>query len=143
MYMTVKEFLRDIKRKRTAVEMLEEQMERLKAMAEYRGSVIDPNGGSRGSGDGHTLENIMVKALDISARLERTKEELMSDMEQATNMIMSLSDEKVMKVFWKRYLGFQTWESIATDMDISFQWVHELHKRGLSELHRKFPSFDR
>lgn len=139
--MKVKEFLKDIKRKKTTIEMLEDQMERLKIMAEYKGVAIDPNGGSKGSRDPHNNETLIAKAVDISVRLDKIKEELMEDIERATEMISSLSDDKVLKVFWKRYLNFQTWESIATDMDISFQWVHELHKRGLIELYKRYANF--
>lgn len=139
--MTIKEFLRDIKRKKTTIEMLEEQMARLKSMAVYKGTAVDPNGGGRGSGNPHSTEDVIVKALDISSRLDRTKVELMNEMEQATNMIMSLSDEKVLNVFRKRYLDFQTWERIADEMGITFQWVHELHKRGLIELAHRYPDF--
>lgn len=139
--MTVKEFLRDIKRKTEAIKLLKEQLERLRCMAEYKSPTIDEIGGGHGTRDPHQRENLIVRISEISMKLDSLIEEMVEDMDKATEMILSLSDDKTMRVFSKRYLDFKTWERIADEMDITFQWVHELHKRGLIELSKKYPDF--
>ena len=136
--MTVKEFLRDIKRKKSAVDILSSQIENLRAMAVYKVPALDPNGGSSGTRDPHSRENILAKVIDMTNELDEMKLDYLEDIEKATRMILSLSDEKTLRVFHERYLEFRTWESIADRMDITFQWVHELHKRGLIELDGKY-----
>lgn len=136
--MTVKEFLRDIKRKKTAVDILSSQIESLRAMAVYKVPAPDPNGGSSGTRDPHSRESILAKVIDMTNELDEMKLDYLEDIEKATRMILSLSDDKILRVFHERYLEFRTWESIADRMDITFQWVHELHKRGLIELEGKY-----
>lgn len=139
--MTIKEFLRDIKRKKAAIETMDEQIVRLRSMVEYKGYVMDPNQGGHGSRNVHSTEDMIARLVDISTEMNERKVELAEDIAKATEMITSLSDEKTLNVFRKRYLGFQTWERIADEMGITFQWVHELHKRGLIELAHRYPDF--
>jgi len=136
--MTIKEFLRDIKRKKSAVDILSSQIESLRAMAVYKAPAPDPNGCSSGTRDPHSRESILAKVIDMTNELDEMKLDYLEDIEKATRMILSLSDEKTLRVFHERYLEFRTWESIAERMDITFQWVHELHKRGLIELEGKY-----
>ena len=139
--MTIKEFLRDIGRKMAIIDMLDDQMGKLRAMAEYKGCAIDPNQGSHGTRNPHSTEDIMAKVVDISIEMDRKKVELAEAIAKATEMISSLSDQKTLRIFRKRYLELKTWERIADEMDITFQWVHQLHKRGLIELSRRYPDF--
>lgn len=139
--MTIKEFLRDIKRKNTSIEILNEQLEKLRSIAEYKSPVIDDIGGGFGSPNVHSKEDLMCKVAEISEKLTMLKIEYLNDIDKTTDMIMSLKDEKTLNVFSKRYLEFKTWERIADEMDITFQWVHELHKRGLIELGNKYKNF--
>lgn len=139
--MTIKEFLRDIGRKMAIIDMLDDQIGKLRSMAEYKGSAIDPNQGSHGSRNPHSTEDIWVKVADISIEMDRKKMELAEAIAKATEMISSLKDEKTLIIFRKRYLELKTWERIADEMDITFQWVHQLHKRGLIELSQRYPDF--
>ena len=54
---------------------------------------------------------------------------------------MSLKDARTLQIFSMRYLNYQTWESIADSLDITFQWVHKLHGRGLRELNERYKNF--
>ena len=139
--MTIKEFLRDIKRKNSSIKVIEAQISSLRDMAEYKNPVPDPIGGGHGTPDPHSRESLVAKLVDMTIDLDRMKMEYLDDLDKATKMILSLSDDKTLLVFHKRYLQFRTWEYIAEDMDISTMWVHKLHKRGLIELGNKYPSF--
>ncbi|MGN0906557.1 MAG: hypothetical protein ACI4NM_05360 [Bullifex sp.] len=139
--MTIKEFLREIRRKSTSIEILNEQIERVRSMVEYRGSVIDPNGGGYGTKDPHSREKLLIRLTELSEKLEELKVSHLDDIERANEMVLSLSDEKMIQIFYKRYFKYQTWEAIANDMNLTFQWVHELHKRGLIELSARYPFF--
>ena len=137
--MTVKEFLRDIKRKNSSIKVIEAQISALRDMAEYKTPVPDPIGGSRGTPNPHSRESLVAKLADMTTDLEKIRIEYLEDIDKAMKMILSLSDEKMLRIFHERYLEFRTWESIADRMEITFQWVHELHKRGLIELEQRYP----
>lgn len=139
--MTIKEFLRDIKRKDSCIKVIEAQIRAMRDVAEYKAPVLDPIGGGHGTPDPHSRETLVAKLVDMTEDLESIRIGYLEDVDRAMKMILSLSDDKVLRVFHERYLEFRTWESIADRMGITFQWVHELHKRGLIELEKKYPSF--
>lgn len=137
--MTVKEFLRNIQVQNTRIRIIETQIRSLQGLAEYKAPVLDPIGGSHGTPDPHARESLIAKLADMRIELTDMKLEYLRDIEKATKMILEINDNKTLEVFSKRYLEFQTWEKIAESMGITFQWVHELHKRGLIELGNKYP----
>ena len=136
--MTIKEFLRDIKRKDSCIKVIEAQIRAMRDVAEYKAPVIDPIGGGHGTPDPHSREYLIAKLADMRTELTELKLEYLKDIEKATKMILEIKDNKTLEVFSKRYLEFYTWEKIADSMGITFQWVHELHKRGLIELENKY-----
>ena len=138
--MTVKDFLKDIKRKNASLDMLREQLERLRSMAVYKSPVMDDIGGF-GSPNVHSKEDLYAKIAETSEKLDRMQIELIEDIKKATEMIMSLKDARTLQIFSMRYLNYQTWESIADSLDITFQWVHKLHGRGLRELNERYKNF--
>lgn len=138
--MTVKDFLKDIKRKNASLDMLREQLEKLRSMAVYKSPVMDDIGGF-GSPNVHSKEDLYAKIAETSEKLDRMQIELIDDIRKATEMIMSLKDARTLQIFSMRYLNYQTWESIADSLDITFQWVHKLHGRGLRELNERYKNF--
>lgn len=138
--MTVKDFLKDIKRKNASLDMLREQLEKLRSMAVYKSPVMDDIGGF-GSPNVHSKEDLYAKIAETSEKLDRMQIELIDDIRKATEMIMSLKDARTLQIFSMRYLNYQTWESIADSLDITFQWVHKLHGRGLRELSERYKNF--
>ena len=100
--MTIKEFLRDIKRKNTSIEILNDQLEKLRSIAEYKSPVMDDIGGGFGSPNVHSKEDLMCKVAEISEKLTMLKIEYLNDIDKATDMIMSLKDEKILNVFSKK-----------------------------------------
>lgn len=136
--MTIKEFLRNIQAQHTRIRIMENQIRSLQGFAEYKTPVLDPIGGSQGSPDPHSRESLIAKIIDMKTELTKMKLEYLNDIEEATKMILDIKDNKTLEVFSKRYLEFYTWEKIADSMGITSQWVHELHKRGLIELEKKY-----
>lgn len=139
--MTVKEFLRDIRKNKIRIKVIENEISELQETVGCKAPVLDPNGGGRGSRDPYKNEELIARMIDLKHDLEKIKFEYMEDVHRATKMILELPEGKTLEVFSKRYLEFQSWEKIADSMGISFQWVHILHKRGLQELQKKYPYF--
>lgn len=139
--MKIKEFLKNIQKKKNAITLIEEQIDTLKLMAEYKGVAIDPNQPSRGTDNPHRTEDYICRAVDLSNKLNQIKIEYLVDVEKATGMILNLNDDKTLQIFWRRYIKFMKWETIASELGITYQWTLELHGRGLEELNKKYPDF--
>lgn len=136
--MTIKEFLLGIRRKEAEIEIMERELERMESMAQYRGSVIDEIGGARGTSDPHSRESLVARMCDLRSELDRSVEEVVRMRERGLEMIKSLREGNMMRVFYMRYFEHLKWEDIAERLEISRQWVTELHGRGLVELGKRF-----
>lgn len=139
--MKVKEFLREVRRIESLIEMKSDQCEKLRSIAIYKKGNLDPNNTILRSINPHAKEEIIVKMVDLSDEIARDIETLLNIKQKAIKMIDSLSDPRTVDIFNKRYFLGKKWEDIAYELGITFQWVHELHKRGLIELAKKFPEF--
>lgn len=136
--MTIKDFLLSIRRKEAEVELLERELERMESMAQYRGSVIDEIGGGHGSLNPHSRESLVARVCDLRSEIEKEMDELVRMREKGLAMVKSLPEGNMMRVFYLRYFEHMKWEDIAEKLDISRQWVTELHGRGLVELGKRF-----
>lgn len=140
--MGVKEYLRDIRRLDSIIKMKKIEIDRISAMAEYKGVSMDPNRGGavKGGKAGRTSEDLIVKMIDLKEELNESIGRLIDYKKKGLEMIDSLSDPKMVEIFYNRYFLFMKWEEIADNVGVTFQWIHELHKKGLKELSKKFPN---
>lgn len=136
--MSIKEFLLGIRKKEAEIEIMERELERMESMAQYRGSVIDEIGGARGTSDPHSRESLVARMCDLRSELDRSVEEVVWMREKGLEMVKSLKEGNMMRVFYMRYFEHMKWEDIAERLEISRQWVTELHGRGLVELGKRF-----
>lgn len=136
--MTVKEFLQSLRKMDYQIDRKRDLVDKLESACTYKGVRINEIGGSGGSHDPHSHESAMARFIDAKDALEKTIEELCNRREQAMDMIDTISDANVLDIFYRRYFNYEKWENIAVDKGISFQWVHELHRKGLIELERRF-----
>lgn len=51
--------------------------------------------------------------------------------EELRDLILKVEDERYILVLKKRYLELLTWETIAEDMDCTYQNCHKLHRESL------------
>lgn len=136
--MSIKEFLLGIRKKEAEIEIMERELERMESMAQYRGSVIDEIGGARGTSDPHSRESLVARMCDLRSELDRSVEEVVRMREKGLEMVKSLKEGNMMRVFYMRYFEHMKWEDIAERLGVSRQWVTELHGRGLVELGKRF-----
>lgn len=86
------------------------------------------------SGGGSNSDNIG----NGIAKLESLRQEINDEMDryidlkrEINSVIAAVKSEKYRTLLRKRYVLFKTWEQIACEMDISYQWVCKLHGRAL------------
>ena len=139
--MSVKERLSEIRKIDSCVNVKSLEVEKLESMAIYKGVTLDPNKGSCGPGGRpNSGEDLVIRMIDMKNDLNRQIGLLIERKMEGMKIIDSLSDGKMIEIFYMRYFEYRKWEEIADELGITFQWVYELHKRGLNELSKKFPN---
>ncbi|HML45694.1 MAG TPA: hypothetical protein PKE04_02950 [Clostridia bacterium] len=79
-----------------------------------------------------SLEDSIIRLMDAETALNCAIDALVDmkmDIAQCINAVPNYDCQLLLE---KRYLCFQTWEQIATDMHYSSRWVHIVHSRALT-----------
>lgn len=84
-----------------------------------------------GSGSGQALENSIAKIIEQEKVVEACCNELCAQLDEVRALVALLPMGPMRLVMQRRYLNCQKWEQIATKLNYSWQYVHELHAKAL------------
>lgn len=79
----------------------------------------------------NTTENKFISYAAYSERIDERIDELYAVKNEITGAINAVETNTLRQLLILRYINFCTWEKIACEMGITFQWAHILHKRAL------------
>lgn len=83
------------------------------------------------SGPKNTLEETIIKIIDLEAKINARIDELVSMKQEAFTMINRIPDLDQQNILIGRYIQLKKWEDISEELNYSMQWVFELHGKGL------------
>lgn len=117
-----------------AISRKNEQMNRLKEMAEnvsisYSDRVQTSNVGDR-------VSNMVNKRVDISFEIDIMIDELVDLKRELLNLLDRLEDERFIDVLYKRYFEYKSWDDISEDMGYSKRQVQRWHGYALLVLNK-------
>lgn len=126
----VQEYLLQVKDSETRVDDLLEERARLKALREKITSSWSVDRVS-GTHKQDKIGDITVKIEKIEAQLDIAVDFFVDKEREVRGVIDQVKNRDYGRILRKRYLNYKTWEQIACEMNFSYQWVCELHKRAL------------
>ena len=135
--MTAKQYLRQVKRLDNIINAKLEQIEKLRAMSINISRVMSTDN-IRSQENRSKIEKILVKIIDLEREVTTDIDRLVDLKREIMQKIDAMEDNNYKVLLTLRYLNFKTWEEIAVEMDYTFQWVHQLHKRALIEFEKKY-----
>ncbi len=91
----------------------------------------EPKGG--GSIRGKT-ESLIAKIVDLENEIDADIDRLVAIRDGIRAVIEAVEDDRERLLLQYRYLEGHTFEWIAAEMDLSWQWTHEVHKRSLRKI---------
>ncbi|HAK44196.1 MAG TPA: hypothetical protein DCM59_17765 [Clostridium sp.] len=80
------------------------------------------------------IGEIIAKIIDLNNEINNDIDKLVDFKKEIMNLIDKVPCDDLRYILYLRYFQFKTWEKIAVDMNYSYQWVHKLHSRALSEV---------
>ena len=86
------------------------------------------------SGTKDSIANTITKIVSLEKDINSDIDRLVDTKKEVIETIDKVSDNDLKCLLQYRYLQFKTWEEIAVEMGFSYQWVHKLHARALSEI---------
>lgn len=135
--MTAKAYLQQVKIKDAAIENLLRDKETLKEMLFSLGGCSDGEP-VQTSKEYDKFGTIFAKIDEKERELTNAIEELMNLKLKISGQINRLNDERYIKILYKRYLQYQTFEVIAVDMGYSYQYIVELHGAALNQFNTTY-----
>lgn len=76
-------------------------------------------------------EDYILKIVDIESEIDKDIDRLVSLKAEIMGVIKAVSDADCQLLLEERYLCFNTWEDIASDMNFSVRNIHVLHSKAL------------
>lgn len=90
-----------------------------------------------GGGNGQRIENAMAKIVDMENIISSDMELLMVALSEIRALIAMVDDPVLRLILHKRYLCYQKWEQIATDLNYTWVHTHRLHGKALNAILKK------
>ena len=128
--MIVKEYLEQVRYLDQRIDSKIEQLTSLKYLATKCTSILTGMPRTGGSGNS-SMENVLVKIVDLQEEINRDIDQLIDLKREVGRLIAGVDDLEYRVILEKRYLCYETWEQIATELGYSDKWVRQLHKRAL------------
>jgi DNA-directed RNA polymerase specialized sigma subunit len=83
---------------------------------------------------------IIHKIIELEEEINDSIDSLVDLKADVIRKIEVIENDEYKLLLTLRYLNFKTWEQIAVDMNFTFQWVHQIHKRALIEFEKLLSS---
>lgn len=131
--MQAKEYLKQIKKLNSMIENKQVELEQLRELSKSISSQPTDQEYVQSSGTSDKVGNIVVKIVDMQCEINDMIDEYIDKKAEITRVIESLECDAY-NVLHKRYIQGMTYDSIAESVDLSRQWVMELHNRALEEV---------
>ena len=112
-----------------------EELTSLETLATRTTSVL---GGDRvqSSGSQQKMADSVAKIVDLREKINSEIDRFI-DYKQEARELISDCDAECITLISKRYFQFKTWESIAVDMNFTYQWVSGgLHQKALAQVQK-------
>ncbi len=131
--MTTKEYLQQYRNAEDDINIKLDQIHQFRELAtKTTQTLTEDNVQSSGSED--KVSAIVSKIVDMEREVDAEIDELHDIKNQVEGVISAVPNAKQRAVLTRRYINGYTWERIAVDLDISYQWVCELHGRALQKI---------
>lgn len=130
--MNAKEYLRQISILNAKIEHRLQELEQIKESAI---STHSPDNGGRVQTSGKQDPMAVVdKYLDMEKDIQHMMDEMINKRHEIIERIHSVKDERYMRILYKRYVEFKTFEQISCEMGYDYKYVCKLHGYALKEI---------
>lgn len=132
-----KKYLMEIQRIEEQMNERLEELSSLKAMYGLRGCGLSEKVQTSQKGD--NLENGVIKCIELQDKINEMVDNFVDKKNKIITQIHDLSDNRCVKVLYRRYVKYMSFESIAVELNYSYDHVKRLHRKALKDFERCHP----
>lgn len=135
--MNVKQYLRQVWRLDNTVNAKLEQLEMLRSLTTKITSNLKEDRVQE-SLSSDKIPKLICKIIELDKEITTDIDRLVDLKAEVMRKIDNIPDDDYRLLLTLRYLNFKTWEQIAVEMNYTYKWVHEIHKRALAEFDKEY-----
>ena len=128
--MTAKEYLEQIRHLDKQIDSKIAQVDSLNCLANKVTAVISDMPGSPNRRKS-PMEDAICGIADLENEISAEIDRLVDLKIKVMGVIKQVANTEYRLILEKRYLCFQSWESIAADMKVELRWLYRLHGKAL------------
>lgn len=133
--MSPKEYLSEYRNMLIVIRNLEAEAEEAESLAMSTTMSTDVER-VQSSGRNDKMAELASKAADIRIEIISKRSEALDSLHSIGKTISSVKNRDYKQVLHMRYIERNTWEKIAVEMGVTYQWVHRLHGRALQDVEK-------
>lgn len=129
--MTAKEYLGQAYKIECEIRVKQTELEAMRSALHGRGVRYEGIGGQPADNE---LEKAICRVLDREREINRAINRLVKQKLEIAAVIRSVPDVRLRELLVRRYLDFERWEHISSDMHLEIRWLFRLHDKALREV---------
>lgn len=139
--MTAKEYLSEVQTLQTIIEQKKERIREIRESVLSVRSVRYDLEKVQGGGNVDRIGEAVAKMVDLEKQVENDLLNLMYRKHEVIGQIHALDNYRYIQVLYKRYIEFKSLQTIATEMDLTDQYVREMHPKAVEAFESKYIDF--
>lgn len=124
--------LKQIKKLDVLINSKLEEIESLKTLATKVNAPLNQER-VQSSGSNDQLGECVAKIVDLQNEINDDIDAFINLKREVMRKIDSIDNSQYCDLLYKRYFEYKTWECVAEEMNLSREWVRNLHNRALNE----------
>jgi len=129
--MTVREYLNQVRRIDHEIDVKQETLDRLRAMAENC-SAHEITGMPKTASGRDKISEIIVKIVDLQNEINIRIDQLINLRREIIRQIEGLPNPLHRTILWSRYILNRPWEKISEKMGYSIQNCYKVHRKAVA-----------
>lgn len=138
--MQVQKYLQQLKVLDTKIEQKKLQCIELKKKTSNAGAIQYDKEAVQTTKTGDRVEKMIVRYIELENEINDDIQRLQEAKNTIINQIHQMTDDRYMKVLFKKYVEYKSYKLIAIEMSYSFDYVKELHHDALNAFDHQFPT---
>lgn len=142
--MTAKEYLEQLEILNTVINQKIEELHELKTDSINVGAIDYSKDRVQGGKQGNPVQDAVSRFVDLENTINDEIDQYANSKHLLINQIQQLHNNNYIQILFKKYVQFKTLNKVSEEMNMSYDYIRELHKKALhafSDMHANLEYF--
>ena len=136
--MRAKEYLQQLKKMDIVIQQKIQELSQLKELGGLKGIDYSQEKVKNSQANCANFESVVIKIIDLENEINNEINKFVDKKHDIINKIQGLEHINYIQILYKRYVEYKKFEVISIETNYAYQYIRELHKKGLQEFERTY-----